>query len=81
MRRCRRRYGDLGAAGELTGLNRADATSFATMTRPPNELGLVLNSKSFATDLHWLAEILPSSIVAGREAADMMNRCRTVTRS
>jgi hypothetical protein len=37
VERCRRRYGDLSAAGELADLNRADATRCATVKRLMSE--------------------------------------------
>lgn len=46
---CGRRYGDLGAAGELTDLNRAGATSCSTVKRLANERRVVSSSTNCRT--------------------------------
>lgn len=72
VERCGRRYGDLSAAGELSDLDRADATSCSTVERLTSERRMVSNSTS--DDLWRGADIWASSIVAGRKPASATSR-------
>jgi hypothetical protein len=49
VERCRVRYGDLGAAGEMCDLDRDEATSCASVKRLTNERRMASNSISYPT--------------------------------
>ena len=86
VERCGRRYGDLSAAGELSDLDRADATSRTTVRRLTNERRLGSNSMSCPTicdgwriserTLPWLVESRRSRRADGRDC-EAVTRCRS----
>lgn len=80
---CRRRYGDLSAAGELSDLARADATSRTTAKRPTNERRVTSKSMSCPTICDgWqiYERTLPWPVESWRSRRADLQDCEAITR-